>query len=258
MSKRKTWIKVKRGLLQPKHRVAVGECIWLYFHILDRANWKTGAVEQWKDEAEADFLEMSIRTLRHQRKKLEKAGYITSEKKQRYQRIIIHKWVDPRKYDGKIINVGEELDDAPPVGVLEDAQGDNELVLSEDLGVESTNQSTNQSSNQVSTLPLISQNHISHNRKDSSSLSQDKWIEALIAIKQDYYRGRHTAFDQYWGDTGFAGRQDGVFKVSCKETQREWLESNGKKIAENMLVGILGERVEVEFTVKTTQPADVV
>lgn len=86
--------------------------------------------------------------------------------------------------------------------------------------------------------------------KDSLSFSQDDWIQALTAIKQDYYRGRHTAFDQYWGSTGFAGRQDGVFKVSCQEDQREWLESNGKKIAENMLVGVLGERVEVEFIVE--------
>lgn len=253
MSKRKTWIKVKRGLLQPKHRVVLGECIWLYFHILDRANWETGVVEEWKDEAEADTLEMSIRTLRHQRKKLEKAGYITAEKKQRHQRIIIHRWVDPRKYDGKIINVGVGLEDTPPVGVLEDTQSDNELVLSEDLGVESPNQSPNQSSNQVSTLPLISQNHISHKKEDS--LSQDNWVQALIAIKLDYYRGQQvTFFEQNWGDTGFAGQEDGRFKVTCRnEKQRAWLEGHGKKIAENMLVGVLGERVEVEFTVKESE-----
>lgn len=83
--------------------------------------------------------------------------------------------------------------------------------------------------------------------KDSRSLSQDEWVQALIAIKQDYYRGRPTAFDQYWGGTGFAGRQDSVFRVSCSEDQQEWLTGTGKKIAENMLVGVLGERVEVEF-----------
>lgn len=86
--------------------------------------------------------------------------------------------------------------------------------------------------------------------EDLSSFSQDEWMQALIAIKLDYYRGRHTAFDQYWGGTGFAGQQDGVFKVSCQEDQQEWLEGNGKKIAENMLVGVLGERVEVEFIVE--------
>ena len=37
----------------------------------------------------------------------------------------------------------------------------------------------------------------------------------------------------------------------CDEPEiRDWLEDRGKKIAENMLVGILGERVEVEFVVK--------
>jgi len=252
MSKRKTWIKIKRGLLQPKHRLAIGECIWLYFHILDRANWKTGAVEQWKDEAEAEELEMSLRTLRHQRKKLEKAGYIKAEKRQHYQRIIIHKWINPRKYDGEVINIVGEAEKYPPqVGVLEEDQSDNGLVLSDNLGDESPNQSTNQSSNQVSTLPLDSQNHISHNRKDPPSLSQDNWVKALMVINLDYYQGRNRQFERDWNGTGYVGWQDGRFTVVCQDDdQRLWLQDHGKKIAENVLVGVLGERVEIEFVVE--------
>lgn len=104
MKKRKTWIKVKRGILQPKHRIQLGVRIWLYLHILDRADWETGKVLEWVDENEAEVLEMPVKTLRHQRRQLEEDGYITAKKGQYSQEIIIHKWSDPRKYDGEILN----------------------------------------------------------------------------------------------------------------------------------------------------------
>jgi len=96
-----------------------------------------------------------------------------------------------------------------------------------------------------------------------NSKAQDSWIQALIAIRNVYYRmNSHESgsqFQKYWMATEFRGFENSKYLVICDEPEiREWLESNGQKIAENMLVGILGERVEVEFTVKTTQPADVV
>ena len=114
---KKTWIKVKRGLLEPKHRNELGIRIWLYLHILDRANWEEGAVIEWVDSAEAAELEMPIRTLREQRRQLEIDGYITCEQDQRCQRIIIHKWTDPRRYDGEVLNVGSKNMEPPQVGV---------------------------------------------------------------------------------------------------------------------------------------------
>ncbi len=101
---KKTWVKIKRGLLKPKHRMAMANNIWLYMHILDRANWDTGSVLEWIDQYEADELEMPVETLRYQRKKLEEAEYITSIQKKHHQEIIIHNWTDPRKYDGKVSN----------------------------------------------------------------------------------------------------------------------------------------------------------
>jgi len=97
----------------------------------------------------------------------------------------------------------------------------------------------------------IIKSHLNTNDKDSISLSQDNWVQALIAIKQDYYRGRHTAFDRNWGDTGYVGKQDGRFIVTCRDDeQHAWLTDHGKKTAENMLVGILGGKVEVEFVME--------
>lgn len=106
---KKTWVKVKRGLLtDPRHRRTLGARIWLYLHIVDRANWDKGAVLEWRDIDEADALEMPIRTLREQRKQLQEDGYITCSKSQHSQQIVIHKWVNPRSYSGKVFNQSDK------------------------------------------------------------------------------------------------------------------------------------------------------
>lgn len=105
VTKRKTWIMVKRGLvIDPKHREALGIRIWLYLYILDRADWERGAVIEWRDQAEADELDMPLDTLRWQRKKLQETGYISCERAGNKQRVTILKWVNPREYSGKVHN----------------------------------------------------------------------------------------------------------------------------------------------------------
>jgi len=111
-------VKVKRGLLQPKHRINLGVRIWLYLHILDRADWETGRVLEWRDTDEAIDLDMPVNTLRKQRAKLEEDGYISSVRGQHHQEIIVHRWLDPRKYDGKELNP-ESNQNQPPCEIPE-------------------------------------------------------------------------------------------------------------------------------------------
>ena len=92
-----------------------------------------------------------------------------------------------------------------------------------------------------------------------NSKAQDSWIQALIAIRNSYYRmNSHESgsqFQKYWMRTSFGGiaeglgtMENGKYIVECDALEiRDWLIDRGKKIAENMLVGILGERVEVDF-----------
>jgi hypothetical protein len=101
---KRTWITVKRGILEPKHRFALGELIWLFIYILDRTNWEAGVIEEWLDRAASEEMEMPIETLRDQRRKLEAKGYITCERKQRGIRILVHNWTNPKEYTGKVYN----------------------------------------------------------------------------------------------------------------------------------------------------------
>ena len=96
---KKHWIYLKRGLSEnPKHRASMGECIWLYMHIIDRADWETGIAYDWKDAEEANDMGMSVDTLRRQRQKLVDNGYIKCELKQHSQNIYIYEWKNPRDY----------------------------------------------------------------------------------------------------------------------------------------------------------------
>jgi hypothetical protein len=111
---KKHWIYIKRGLSEdPKHRAAMGECIWLYLHIIDRADWEKGIAYDWKDEAEAADMSMPVRTLREQRRKLDDLGYISCVQLRHNQNIIIKRWVNPRDYSGGVMNTDEVEGDIP-------------------------------------------------------------------------------------------------------------------------------------------------
>ena len=101
---KKTWIKIKRGLLELKHRDKLGIRIWLYVYILDHADWDTGQILEWRDGDAADDLQMPKRTLQQQRQQLMEDGYITCKQKGNKQIITIHNWTNPRKYDGEVTN----------------------------------------------------------------------------------------------------------------------------------------------------------
>jgi hypothetical protein len=82
----------------------MGESIWLFLHMLDRADWESGKVLEWKDEAEAEDMGMPVRTLREHRRKLEELDYISCDQKQYGQEITIHNWTNPREYSGIVTN----------------------------------------------------------------------------------------------------------------------------------------------------------
>ncbi len=127
---KKTWIKIKRGLLEPKHRDRLGIRIWLYVYILDNTDWETGQIREWRDKDAADEMQMPARTLTQHRQQLENDGYITCEVAGNKQIITIHNYTDPRKYDGEVTNPkGEGTQNRVPLEVggnnKGDIQGDN-------------------------------------------------------------------------------------------------------------------------------------
>lgn len=103
---KKTWIKVKRGLLEPKHIERLGVRFFLYLYYLDQANWEKGAVLFYRDRDAADELGMPISTVRKQRVRLEEDKYISCLQKKDHQVITIHNWTNPREYSGKVYNQG--------------------------------------------------------------------------------------------------------------------------------------------------------
>jgi hypothetical protein len=91
----KTFIKLKRGLLDPKHRQKIGPRIWLLLYMIDRADWETGKITDWRDKEAAKDLDMKLRTVRDQRQKLESDDYVSSVQSYQVQTITINNWIDP-------------------------------------------------------------------------------------------------------------------------------------------------------------------
>jgi hypothetical protein len=89
------WIKVRSGILEPKHRKAIGACWQLYLYMLDKADWETGIITGWTDKTAADDLEMSLVTLRYQRRHLENECYIKTIQTGNSQQITIEKYENP-------------------------------------------------------------------------------------------------------------------------------------------------------------------
>jgi hypothetical protein len=134
---KKTWIKIKRGLLKPEHRRKLGVKVWLYMYMLDKVEWETGIIEGWKDKDEAEDFGMPWRTLQKQRQEIEEDGYISCIKRKYSQDIVIHKWVNPREYGGEEYNTDKESTQL--------------RVHSRDNGNESTHESTRQPLSKVGT-----------------------------------------------------------------------------------------------------------
>lgn len=97
----KNWIKLKRGLITgaKKHRPKMGEAIWLYVYLVDQADFETGLVAEYTDLKAGEILGLGSMTVRYQRRKLEKEGYIECRQVQHGQQVIVTKWVDP-SYQG--------------------------------------------------------------------------------------------------------------------------------------------------------------
>ena len=94
---RKHWISVKRGLSEdPKHREQMGMAVWGFLHMIDRADWETGTVYDWRDKDEAEDMGLNERTLRDWRQRLVEKGYISCKQNRRGLDIVIYNWINPK------------------------------------------------------------------------------------------------------------------------------------------------------------------
>ena len=113
------WIKVRSGILEPKHRKAMGAAIYLYLYMLDKAEWEDGTIYNWTDKQAADDLEMPIVTLRSQRRHLENELYIKTVQEYNGLKISISKFSNPKEGVKKLTGGVNKLTG----GVLKNDQG---------------------------------------------------------------------------------------------------------------------------------------
>lgn len=155
---KKTWIKVRRGILDPKHIDRLGSAWYLFLYILDQADWETGMIYDWKDKFAADDLGKPLSLIRLHRQRLEKNEYILCDKGQHSQTLSIMRWKDPRKDDFECSQTTDN-----------DVLSDTESTLKDILTPPELSQSRarvepelSQSFNDPSINPHSSSSHMSH------------------------------------------------------------------------------------------------
>jgi hypothetical protein len=238
---RKTWIMLKRGILDPKHREMIGIRIWLYLHMLDRANWVQGAVLEWRDESEAEEMQMDLSTLRGQRRQLEADGYIRCERRGHDQRVTIIKWVNPREYTGKVYN--------PPdvAGTAQEPSVEN-LTLVESSAAASDSQSDSQSVRFLTPLPLDS--HITYHMKTGGrapAAPQTLWVQVLGQLQRQF---RKSDFETWVRDTQVVSQTDDEIIVgTANPYAMSWLQDHAKEPAEAALEKMAGRPMSLMFVV---------
>ena len=156
---KKTFIKVRRGILEAKHIQALGVRFAYYLLLLDWANWETGSVIDYRDQDAADQTGYSKRTIREWRTQLEKDGYIQCLQGQHNQEIIINKWKNPR---GK-----GDINPLPSA-----VQGVRYMSPSREKLAQGDIQGDIQGGNEHGTLPYSSD--IRHQNKDINTLSEEQ------------------------------------------------------------------------------------
>jgi len=90
------FIRLRSGILDPRHIQSMGAAIWLYLYVLDHADWETGTINNYTDGDAADALGMPARTVRKYRQTLQENGYIEAKQGLHAQRIIVSNWINPK------------------------------------------------------------------------------------------------------------------------------------------------------------------
>lgn len=174
---KRTYIKIKRGILEKKHYDKLGNAWRMYFYMLDLVNWESGTINDWKDKYAADELDLPLGLVREHRERLEREGYITCEKGQHSQTVIIHNYTNPKTYDGEVLNINTETAEDY---VLDRIQSKEKSLLSNSQSSEKQLLSKVQSNGQSS-----GQTTFNHAENSHSSYSHIKHINKLNINKDD-------------------------------------------------------------------------
>ena len=170
---KKTWIKVKCGILEPKHIAKLGQAWYLYLYILDNANWDTGIISEWKDEYGVQDLGKPLGMIREHRKQLIKEGYISCTKNQHSQTVTIHNWTNPRTYDGIVQNQSYDKDELKETESLPQSNG--ESVLDQ------------------ACFDVPSSNHITHNTLKEVQPPEPEYVDDIKEKRTSNYKPLVTA-----------------------------------------------------------------
>ncbi|MCK9599027.1 MAG: hypothetical protein M0R06_08310 [Sphaerochaeta sp.] len=234
---KKNWIKIEREFAtSPQHRIDMGMRIWLYLYILDRADWETGKINNWRDQDAADEMEIPIRTIRDQRQGLEEAGYIQCIQRGQYQVIIIFNYHNPRAYDGEILNLKSDFTPVPIFegdNILspEEEKGTNILSLEPKGDTQGDTEGNTQGDSKSVTLPLIS--HITIPENQDTLDARELWTSILQELS---FNVRKADYDTWIRTLVLISGEESTLTVGCSNPfQKQFVDSKYASTIERII-----------------------
>jgi hypothetical protein len=241
---KKHWIFVKRGLSEdPKHRERMGMAIYVYLHILDRADWETGKVGDWVDGDEANDMCMSPRTLRDWRQKLVDLGYIACKQRQHSLEITIYNWINPREYNTGPINLKNDPFEGDTQGALLDAPSKFQGDTQGDTQVRSVSVTPTYDS---SSLPPNEEEDVSSPSKEKKKILKLFEAAALNVFGNDFTAWRKLARELELEQVQIR-HEDGQVIVSGAGEKAAFLQDRYAKSFSRSFAGIYNEETDVIF-----------
>lgn len=236
---KKTWIKVKRGILDPKHVRSVGPALWVFELMIDAADWETGIVRGWTDKQAAEDFGIKQSTVRDWRQRLVKYEYITCKQVGRALDIQIHNWTNPREYAGEVRSARS----TKPADVG-DAWGDVEgSVSTEPLADEGSVQGSVSGSVRAEGPFIESTIHIPH----EASKDQTPWVQVLSILRRGMDRAE---FDTWVQPTELLSLSGETLTIAAANSFGiERLEKRHRKEIEAAVREVIGRPVRVRFVV---------
>jgi len=225
---RKTFISIKRGLSEdPKHRERMGNRVWLYMHIVDKADWETGIVYDWKDKDEAADMVLGWRTLQDQRQELEKLGYIKCSQRQHSLDILIYSWINPRSYSGEVLNKRSQGTEIPVPSQHDQGTGKSVPSQPQDTGKSVSSQIPGYDAGMKRVPYPFNKDHRSHDEvADATRLRAEAlanirgWNEVLVRLAIAFSEESGIALPNPKSGSKSNGRKKG--KNEFAEVQKKW------------------------------------
>jgi hypothetical protein len=203
----KTHLKIKCGLLSPKHCQAIGSAVWLFMYILDRADWEDGTLRGYTDADAAEDLGSPRLTIKKWRARLARHNYIASRQGLHSQTLYVNKWTNPRqKWGAELPDEARcRVQDVPFDGAQDSARDSGVQTASPEIYIDAEMQRQFEKITGMLTFPSRSREQDLTRLRAIAKANHGDAVRYCARFFQEWMRRGYAKSNTAWLDWAVAG-----------------------------------------------------